>query len=87
MLDRLQLASTPKYVRGFLAFAGLFVCKAGPAALQESLDPVQPGIFLQLLQHVSRRRATHPHLLDDLLVFMLMLRCALCSKVQSSTLK
>lgn len=52
LFTRLQTSKTPKYTQCFLVFLCLFVCKLGPVVAMESVDQVQPGIFLMLLQQV-----------------------------------
>lgn len=47
---RLQSSRTVKFARSLTLFVGLFAAKHSPAMLEESINKVQPGVFLQLLQ-------------------------------------
>ena len=58
LFQRLQAAKTARFVRGFLVLLAHFVAAHGPAALSASMDAVQPGILLVILQQV---RAWAPH--------------------------
>lgn len=49
---RLQSSRTVKFARSLTLFVGLFAAKHSPATLEESINKVQPGIFMQLLQGV-----------------------------------
>ena len=51
-LSRLQTSRTQKFVRGFVSFLAHFTVKDGPAAVAATMDRVQPGIFVMLLQQV-----------------------------------
>ena len=52
LFQRLQAAKTARFVRGFLVLLAHFVVVRGPAALSTSMDAVQPGILLVILQQV-----------------------------------
>lgn len=52
LFQRLQAAKTSKYVAGLLGFLSDYICRKGVAAVQASIDGVQPGLFLMLLQSV-----------------------------------
>ncbi|KAK9829548.1 hypothetical protein WJX72_006417 [[Myrmecia] bisecta] len=52
LFTRLQSAKTPKYVRSLLVFLALFVARRGGGTVQASIDGVQPGLFVMLLQQV-----------------------------------
>lgn len=52
LFQRLQTARTKKYTAGLLTFLAWLICKQGPAAVQSSVDRVQPGLFRMLLDHV-----------------------------------
>eukprot|EP00271_Cylindrocystis_brebissonii_P023161 TRINITY_DN9424_c0_g1_i1.p1 TRINITY_DN9424_c0_g1~~TRINITY_DN9424_c0_g1_i1.p1 ORF type:complete len:976 (+),score=170.09 TRINITY_DN9424_c0_g1_i1:234-3161(+) len=52
LFHRLQSSRVPKFVRGLLVFLALFVAKHGTAAVVESVNSVQPGVFLQLVDPV-----------------------------------
>ena len=52
LFQRLQTAKTSRFVRGFLVFLSHFIVQRGPTALAVSMDAVQPGILLVLLQQV-----------------------------------
>ena len=39
-------------MRGFVSFLAHFTVKHGPAAVAATMDRVQPGIFVMLLQQV-----------------------------------
>jgi exportin-2 (importin alpha re-exporter) len=52
LFQRLQAAKTSKYVAGLLGFLSEFVCQRGAAAVQNSIDGLQPGLFLMLVQSV-----------------------------------
>jgi len=52
LFQRLQAAKTTKYVAGLLGFLSAYVCRKGAAAVQASIDGLQPGLFLMLLQSV-----------------------------------
>jgi exportin-2 (importin alpha re-exporter) len=51
---RLQQSRTHKFVRSFLVFLALFIIKHGPPATMASIDKVQPGVFMMLLQQVCK---------------------------------
>lgn len=50
---RLQATRTPKFVRGFVSFLAYFMVKHGPATVATTMDRVQPGIFVMLVQQVG----------------------------------
>ncbi|EIE27359.1 Cse1-domain-containing protein [Coccomyxa subellipsoidea C-169] len=52
LFQRLQAAKTSRFVRGFLVFLSHYIVQRGPGALAASVDAVQPGILLVLLQQV-----------------------------------
>ncbi|PSC72253.1 Exportin-2 [Micractinium conductrix] len=52
LFSRLQSSRTPKFTRSLLLFMALFVCKRGAATVAASIDGVQPGLTLILLQSV-----------------------------------
>jgi len=52
LFSRLQTSRTHKFVRSFLNFLALFICKHGPPAALAAMDKVQPGIFIMLMQQV-----------------------------------
>jgi exportin-2 (importin alpha re-exporter) len=53
LFDRLQNSRTPKFVRSFVVFLALFICKHGAAFVADSVDAVQPGLFVGgILQQV-----------------------------------
>lgn len=52
LFTRMQSSRTNKFVRHFLVFVALFICKHGPSFTQQSVDKVQPGIFFMILQQV-----------------------------------
>ena len=51
--SRLQATRTPKFVRGFVTFLAYFMVKHGPATVAATMDRVQPGIFVMLVQQVD----------------------------------
>ena len=52
VLQRLSTLKTHKFVRGFIVFMSIFVCKHGAAHLFSTLDTVQPNILIMLLEQV-----------------------------------
>mmetsp|Transcript_33790 Transcript_33790/g.100617 ORF Transcript_33790/g.100617 Transcript_33790/m.100617 type:complete len:935 (-) Transcript_33790:308-3112(-) len=52
LFERLQKSRTQKFVRGLLMFLAYFIVKQGPQLVSASMDKVQPGIFLMLMQQV-----------------------------------
>lgn len=53
-----QSSKTPRYVRGFVVFVSLVICKLGVDVVSRTMDAVQPKIMLMILQNVSRARLT-----------------------------
>lgn len=58
LFTRLQSTKTPKFVRSLTVFVGLFAAKHSPAALEESINKVQPGAHI-----CGARQTTHLRLL------------------------
>eukprot|EP00894_Picocystis_sp_ML_P003591 jgi/Pico_ML_1/54108/g4531.t1 len=52
LCQRLMASRTAKYARSFVVFCCMFICKHGTEAMAESLDSVQSGLFLNILQGV-----------------------------------
>ena len=52
VLQRLSTLKTHKFVRGFIVFMSVFVCKHGAAHLFSTLDSVQPNIMMMLVEQV-----------------------------------
>lgn len=52
LCQRLMASRTSKYTRSFIVFCCMFVCKHGVDAVAESLESVQAGLFLNILQGV-----------------------------------
>jgi exportin-2 (importin alpha re-exporter) len=52
LFSRLQSSRTAKFTRSLLLFLSLFVCKRGAQLVADSIDGVQPGLTLMLLQTV-----------------------------------
>lgn len=53
LFDRLQNSRTPKFVRSFIVFLALFMCKHGVVFVASSVDAVQAGLFIGgILQQV-----------------------------------
>lgn len=53
LFDRLQNSQTPKFVRSFIVFMSLFICKHGVVFVASSVDAVQAGLFVGgILQQV-----------------------------------
>jgi exportin-2 (importin alpha re-exporter) len=53
LFDRLQNSRTPKFVRSFIVFLALFICKHGVVFVASSVDAVQAGLFVGgILQQV-----------------------------------
>ncbi|KAF5835999.1 cellular apoptosis susceptibility/chromosome segregation 1-like protein [Dunaliella salina] len=52
LFSRLQQSRTHKFVRSFMAFLAQFIIKHGPPVTLTSVDKVQPGVFMMLLQQV-----------------------------------
>lgn len=52
LFQRLQMARTPKISRCFLHSAALMAAKRGGAAVEESMDAVQPGIHVSIAQGI-----------------------------------
>jgi exportin-2 (importin alpha re-exporter) len=53
LFDRLQNSRTPKFVRSFIVFLALFMCKHGVVLVASSVDAVQAGLFVGgILQQV-----------------------------------
>uniref|UniRef100_A0A7S3VJD6 Importin N-terminal domain-containing protein n=1 Tax=Dunaliella tertiolecta TaxID=3047 RepID=A0A7S3VJD6_DUNTE len=52
LFSRLQQSRTQKFVRSFMAFLAQFIIKHGPLVTMTSVDKVQPGVFMMLLQQV-----------------------------------
>lgn len=50
---RLQGSRTHKFVHHFVLFLATFIVKHGPVLTSATLDKVQPGILLMLLQQVG----------------------------------
>ena len=53
LFSRLQQSRTHKFARALLMFLALFVCKQGAAAVAGSIEGVQPGLTLMVLQTVG----------------------------------
>ncbi len=53
LFSRLQTSRTAKFTRGLLLFLALFVCKQGAQLVADSIDAVQPGLTLMILQSVG----------------------------------
>lgn len=49
---RLQSMRTPKFVRSLVVFVALLVVKHGVKVAEDTMNAVQPGIFIMLLQQV-----------------------------------
>ena len=60
LFQRLQSSRTTKFVRCFVSAAALFVCKHGAAPTLDSMDAVQQGLGVMVLQSVSRWPAGSP---------------------------
>jgi hypothetical protein len=52
MTFRLQSSRTQKFIKGFVSFLALFLVKHGPQLVAATVDRVQPGIFMMLVQQV-----------------------------------
>ena len=52
LFARLQGSRTAKFTRGLLLFLALFVCKRGAQVVADSIDAVQPGLTLMILNTV-----------------------------------
>ena len=55
LFARLQSSRTAKFTRALLAFLALFVCKRGAQLVADSIDAVQPGLTVMILQTVRPR--------------------------------
>jgi exportin-2 (importin alpha re-exporter) len=53
LFSRLEQLRTHKFARSLLMFLALFVCKQGAAAVAGSIEGVQPGLTLMVLQTVG----------------------------------
>ena len=53
LFSRLQQSRTHKFARALLMFLALFVCKRGAATVAGSIEGVQPGLTLMVLQTVG----------------------------------
>ena len=56
LFNRLQSSRTTKYVRCFLLFLAAFVAKRGGGAVSDSIEAVQPGLTLMIMQQVGAGR-------------------------------
>eukprot|EP00955_Chlamydomonas_euryale_P098808 365171-Chlamydomonas_euryale.AAC.12 len=61
LFERLQKSRTQKFVRGLLMFLAYFIVKQGPQLVSASMDKVQPGIFLMLMQQVRHPYSGNNH--------------------------
>lgn len=52
LLERLQRAKTPKYVRIFILFLSITVCVRGPEDLVTRMNGIQKGLFFMILEKV-----------------------------------
>ncbi|GAX80072.1 hypothetical protein CEUSTIGMA_g7510.t1 [Chlamydomonas eustigma] len=52
LFGRLQSSRTQKFVKGFVSFLAFFLVKHGPQLVATTVDRVQPGIFMMLVQQV-----------------------------------
>ncbi|KAI3438113.1 hypothetical protein D9Q98_000554 [Chlorella vulgaris] len=52
LFSRLQSSRTSKFTRSLLLFLALFVCKQGAQTVADSIEGVQPGLTLMILQTV-----------------------------------
>lgn len=52
LFSRLQQSRTAKFTRSLLLFLALFACKHGAQVVADSIDAVQPGLTLMIMQTV-----------------------------------
>ena len=52
LFQRLQNSKTTKYVKGFLVFLGLFAGKLGGSLLVQTVDSIQPKLFVMVIEKV-----------------------------------
>ncbi|CAM6025473.1 unnamed protein product [Sphagnum balticum] len=52
LFSRLQYRSTGKFIKSLIIFASLFVVKHGPSKVIDTVNSVQPNLFLSILDNV-----------------------------------
>ncbi|CAD7697690.1 unnamed protein product [Ostreobium quekettii] len=52
LFSRLMKSKTTKYVKSFLVFMALFICKHGPVKVMETIENVQQGLYKMILEQV-----------------------------------
>ncbi|CAK9858088.1 unnamed protein product [Sphagnum jensenii] len=52
LFSRLQYRSTGKFIKSLIIFASLFVVKHGPSKVIDTINSVQPNLFLSILDNV-----------------------------------